>query len=122
MYQDYVTSGKHLICDIKQIKNTFLLGDLGGLTGFMDSICERYGFTILHRQVHTFDPQGHTILYLLSESHFSIHTFPEKAYIALDLYTCKQYTDNSEYEAIYRHIIEAFDALYEVPKIIDRHF
>ncbi len=124
-YETCPTSGKHLICDIKQIKNTFLLNDLVKLTELMDSVCTKYNFTVLHRQTHAFEPQGHTILYLLSESHFSIHTFPERSYIALDLYTCRQYgdaDDTSEYEEIYRYVIEQFDALVEKPMIINRYF
>ena len=35
-----------------------------------------------------FEPQGVTLLALLSESHASIHTWPEIGYAAVDLYTC----------------------------------
>ena len=35
-----------------------------------------------------FEPQGVTLLALLSESHASIHTWPELSYAAIDLYTC----------------------------------
>jgi S-adenosylmethionine decarboxylase proenzyme len=38
---------------------------------------------------HNFDNQGaFTALYLLSESHLSIHTWPEHNFIALDVFTC----------------------------------
>lgn len=39
----------------------------------------------LHKK---FEPQGVTILYLLSESHFSIHTWPETKSCAIDFYHC----------------------------------
>jgi S-adenosylmethionine decarboxylase len=35
-----------------------------------------------------FEPQGVTLLALLSESHASIHTWPQIGYCAIDLYTC----------------------------------
>lgn len=35
-----------------------------------------------------FEPQGVTLLYLLSESHVSIHTWPESNACALDFYHC----------------------------------
>lgn len=35
-----------------------------------------------------FQPQGVTVLALLSESHMSIHTWPEKGEAAIDVYTC----------------------------------
>lgn len=35
-----------------------------------------------------FHPQGVTVLALLSESHISIHTWPEEGTAAIDIYTC----------------------------------
>jgi len=35
------------------------------------------------------EPGGYTGFLLLSESHLSIHTFPEHGYAAVDLYCCK---------------------------------
>ena len=40
---------------------------------------------------HNFDkPGAFTALYLLAESHLSIHTWPEHGYIAIDVFTCGQ--------------------------------
>lgn len=35
-----------------------------------------------------FDPQGYTALFLLSESHFAIHTFPEAGQTYIELSSC----------------------------------
>lgn len=35
-----------------------------------------------------FQPQGMTAIWILSESHFSLHTYPEHKYITIDCYTC----------------------------------
>ena len=35
-----------------------------------------------------FEPQGVTVLTLLSESHVSIHTWPENGEAAVDIFTC----------------------------------
>ena len=40
---------------------------------------------VISKQFH---PQGVTVLALLSESHISIHTWPEKGTAAVDIYTC----------------------------------
>jgi S-adenosylmethionine decarboxylase len=37
---------------------------------------------------HQFSPQGVTAICLLSESHISIHTWPEKGEAAVDVFTC----------------------------------
>lgn len=51
------------------------------------------GFRILERIEHYFEPQGYTVIYLLAESHFAVHTFPEegKSYIELSSCVKKQY-------------------------------
>jgi len=44
--------------------------------------------TALHFKFHQFTPQGLTGYVLLSESHISIHTWPEFKYAAVDVFTC----------------------------------
>jgi S-adenosylmethionine decarboxylase proenzyme len=115
-----ITSGKHMICDVKEIQNWTLLNDINRLKQFMDEICDKYNFTVINRAQHEFSPHGFTIVYLLSESHISVHTYPEHRYVAMDLYTCRDYQNNDVYYDIYRHIITTFEAKLETPIIIDR--
>ena len=117
------TSGKHMICDIKNITNHTLLSTPKQITDLLDNICEKYNYKILQKSTHEFEPQGFTAIYLLSESHISIHTFPENKYAAIDIYTCRQYTDNQVYLEIYDYLIEQFQAeKTQQPTIIDRNF
>ena len=116
------SSGKHLICDIKNIKNITLLNSLEELKKMMDDICEQNQFTILSKTHHSFTPQGTTILYLLSESHISIHTFPERHYAAMDIYTCREYSDHSVYHSIQRYLSQCFQSSNENFLIVDRKF
>ncbi len=50
-----------------------------------DEVLSCAGFNILCFTDHHFTPQGYTALWLLTESHFAVHTFPEfgKSYIEL---------------------------------------
>ena len=48
-------------------------------------ICKATLIDVISKQFH---PQGVTVLALLSESHMSIHTWPEKGEAAIDVYTC----------------------------------
>jgi S-adenosylmethionine decarboxylase len=41
---------------------------------------------------HKFSPQGVTAVALLSESHISIHTWPENGIAVCDIFTCGDYT------------------------------
>lgn len=51
------------------------------------------GFGVLSFCEYTFEPQGYTALWLLSESHFALHTFPEEEKTYFELSSCieKQY-------------------------------
>lgn len=46
------------------------------------------GFNVVDTVCHFFDPYGFTALFLLSESHFAIHTFPEAGKTYIELSSC----------------------------------
>ena len=46
------------------------------------------GFKIMNECSAIFSPQGFTALFLLAESHFAIHTFPEECRTYLELSSC----------------------------------
>ena len=58
-----------------------------------DSQLKESGFGVLSFVEYNFEPQGYTALWLLSESHFAIHTFPEEGKSYIELSSCieKQY-------------------------------
>ena len=47
---------------------------------------------LLNIYVHKFSPQGVTGVAVLSESHLSVHTWPEHGYVAADVFTCGETT------------------------------
>lgn len=46
------------------------------------------GFGIIDVIEHYFTPYGYTLLILLSESHFALHTFPEENKTYIELSSC----------------------------------
>lgn len=48
------------------------------------------GYGIVHKQ---FEPHDATVLVLLSESHITIHTYPEKGFAAMDCYMYGEMVD-----------------------------
>ena len=51
------------------------------------------GATILHCHLHNFEPNGGISgVRVLSESHISIHSWPERGYAALDVFMCGEAT------------------------------
>jgi S-adenosylmethionine decarboxylase proenzyme len=123
MFKNYISSGKHMICDFKGISNYNLLNNCIELNGMLEKICVNYNFQILGKQEHQFVPIGCSIIFLLSESHISIHTFPEKNHMAFDIYTCRQYKNNDEYLEIYNLLINELQASHDSKyTIINRYF
>jgi S-adenosylmethionine decarboxylase len=110
MFSQSKISGKHLVADITNITNSELLHNIDCVKILLDNICEQYNYTILCKNEHQFEPFGFTILYLLAESHLSIHTFPEQNYFAFDIYTCRENQPDSIYEDIYQTLLSNFGA------------
>lgn len=73
--------------------NPEILDDYDQLEGYLKEALALAGANILRIFGEKFDPQGVTLLALLSESHASIHTWPELGYAAVDLYTCGDTTN-----------------------------
>jgi S-adenosylmethionine/arginine decarboxylase-like enzyme len=53
-----------------------------------DFLLKECGFHIENYVEKHFEPYGFTSLYLLSESHFAIHTFPEHSKTYIELSSC----------------------------------
>ncbi len=79
--------GKHLIAEL-WVREPQVLNDPDLVRDTLLAASERGGFTVLNLSSHTFSPHGVTAVVLLSESHMSIHTWPEHGYAAVDIFTC----------------------------------
>lgn len=83
--------GRHVIlelygCPRRLLENEELLKQL------LAEGSRRAGATLLKLASHHFQPQGVTVVGLLAESHISIHTWPERCYAAVDVFTCGETT------------------------------
>jgi S-adenosylmethionine decarboxylase len=81
-------TGTHIIIDISNILDNEKLKFSSTIFPVMDKIVEKFQLKVVAKASHQFEPFGFTGVYVLSESHLSIHTFVEERKIALDLYTC----------------------------------
>jgi S-adenosylmethionine decarboxylase len=89
---EYSTFGRHVAIDTWGV-DFDLLNNAEWLQQQMVEAAEACGATVLSVQAKQFDPQGATVLVLLSESHLSIHTYPERNFAAIDCYTCGDTVD-----------------------------
>lgn len=58
---------------------------------------------------HKFSPQGVSGVVIISESHLSIHTWPELGYAAVDVFTCGTTVDPWDACKYLQEILEAED-------------
>jgi S-adenosylmethionine decarboxylase len=101
---DFSTFGRHVVADAWGM-NFELINDAELLQKYMVEIAETCCLTMLSVKAYKFEPQGITILILLAESHFSIHTYPEKGFAAIDCYTCGEEVDPSDVVAKFLAIL-----------------
>jgi S-adenosylmethionine decarboxylase len=79
-------AGTHLIVDLFGARR---LDDLEHIKRTLTRCVEVAGATLLHIHLHHFTPNGGVSgVAVLSESHISIHSWPEADYAALDVFMC----------------------------------
>jgi len=83
--------GVHHIADLCGC-NPDLLNDSEFISTSLRQAVEHANATLIEEVKYEFTPQGITAVCLLSESHISIHTWPEKGYAAVDIFTCGDHT------------------------------
>jgi S-adenosylmethionine decarboxylase len=79
--------GRHLLLELREC-NKAVLDDLKYLENALVSAAKEAGATVLDKSFHQFAPQGVSGVVLIAESHLSLHTWPEHAYAAVDIFTC----------------------------------
>jgi S-adenosylmethionine decarboxylase len=79
--------GTHLLLEVYDV-NFDLLNDINSIQSTMERGIQHAKMTILNIFSHSFEPYGVTIIFALSESHVSCHSWPERGCIAVDVYTC----------------------------------
>ena len=87
--------GNHIILDLFDVDKSIFENKLSIISySLFDEYIKKSlinnKMNLLNSNIHFFNNINGalTALYLLSESHLSIHTWPEKNYIAIDVFTC----------------------------------
>ncbi|MDJ0624816.1 MAG: adenosylmethionine decarboxylase [Candidatus Caenarcaniphilales bacterium] len=86
----FATLGRHVIADLSGCEPD-LLSSVSKIQEILEEAVKKAGATIIKSNFHQFQPIGVSGVILLSESHCSIHTWPEKDYAAIDIYTCGEH-------------------------------
>ncbi len=79
--------GTHLLIDLYGASHG-TLNDAAAMEAIAREMAGRVGAQVLDTNRHTLSPQGVIVVLTLSQSHISIHTWPEDGYAAVDLFFC----------------------------------
>jgi S-adenosylmethionine decarboxylase len=92
------------------------LDDLAGVEGAMLEAARAARATIITQNFHRFAPWGISGVVVIAESHLAIHTWPERHYAAVDVFTCGP----MGIDEACRHLIAAFGSRRQRTRTIAR--
>ncbi|MEN8139095.1 MAG: adenosylmethionine decarboxylase [Bacteroidota bacterium] len=108
--------GEHILIELYNC-NSELIDNSDELEKVMLEAAEVANATVVKSVFHNFSPQGVTGVVVVEESHFAIHTWPEHAYAAVDLFTC---SEDMDYNAAYDFLKEKLNAGHTSSSVILR--
>ena len=113
--------GPHLMLDLNDC-NPAILDDLEACFKLLSELPERIGMTKI-TQPYVFryispipEDEGITGVAIIAESHISIHTYPRKSFVFVDLFSCKPF----DVDEAKNHIVQFFQSKSPVFHIQER--
>ena len=98
--------GKHMILELYGCSKE-LIDDEVAVHQILLEAARLAKASVVTSNFHKFSPQGVSGMIIIEESHFSIHTWPENNYAAVDMFTCGDILDNN---IAVEYIKEKFEA------------
>ena len=109
-----IYAGKHILLDLWGVKFD---NSVATLKKIIKNAVKLSGATMLHIHLHRFGKeQGISGVAVLAESHISVHTWPERDYIAFDIFMC----GDTRPEASATYLIKTLKPKKEILKKIKR--
>jgi len=96
--------GNHLIVELYDCCPK-AINDVHFVEAAMQKAVAVSGATMVQSVIHEFNPHGVSGVVVIEESHFTVHTWPEYGYCALDIFTCGTEVD---YYSALNYLKEAF--------------
>ncbi len=79
--------GKHYIIDFQDCDHE-VLTHKKDIEKIMLSVAKKSHMTVMNYTFQQFEPIGVSGYLIIAESHFSIHTWPEENFAAIDVFSC----------------------------------
>lgn len=100
--------GQHIIAEFKAVSQE-LLKDMDAFKLLTNHLIQELHLQKVGEVYHQFDNGGYTAVVCLTESHLSIHTWPEFGVLTFDVFLSNFMSDNdAKVEAIYQSVLEFF--------------
>ena len=114
--------GLHLIGDFYDCKcTTEILWNIDPVRQKCLAFVETVGLHAVGDKFHKFEGGGITGMVVLAESHMSVHTWPERGYVSVDVYVCSYTVDNRpQGRELYRLLVDLFKPGTENTKFVER--
>ena len=80
-------AGTHLLAELNGCPSENL-NDPAAIELKLVAAAKEAGATVVSSHFHHFSPQGVSGVIIISESHITLHTWPQLGYAALDVFTC----------------------------------
>lgn len=98
--------GRHILCEAYGC-DPEVLDNRDLVESIMVGAALEAGAEVREVAFHEFSPQGISGVVVISESHLTIHTWPELGYAAIDVFTCGDAVD--PWDAV-EYLIQHFEA------------
>ena len=102
--ENYEFTGRHLVANYFECDHAALI-HVADLMETMKKAVAASGATLLEASQHIFPGLGMTAAMLLSESHASIHTYPEYDSCFVDLFTCGNSCSAEKFDEVMRQYL-----------------
>ena len=96
--------GTHLVLTIREISDVSMLSKVETIKPLLDTIVAECDLHVVAEAGHQFTPFGATYVYVLEESHMSIHTYPEKNSAYMDIFCCNPDFDTARAIQVIRKV------------------
>jgi S-adenosylmethionine decarboxylase len=109
-------NGLHIIANLASIE-VDLLRDFKPLQTFLNQLIAENNLKKVGEVYHSFPNAGYTAVIGLTESHLSIHTWPELEYITFDIFVSNYLKDNTY---VTRHVYEETKKYFKAQAVIEQ--
>jgi S-adenosylmethionine decarboxylase proenzyme len=108
--------GTHVLVNVYDVPHAELLTHLDSGISTLDSIVRELQFHVVAQAGHQFSPMGYSYAYVLSESHFTIHTYPEYKSCYIDMFCCNPAFDPVHAVQVIQHKFHTQNVRYQVTR------